>query len=897
MGLSDMKKLLLLFLIWPFVLFGANPPYEAFLGTNGIVVISNPPNGKIIIDGGAVASSAALVWTNNGAVIYPIVHSNRMQLTTNQIFGVAIKATTTNTSLGVGALSNNTGTTLNVAIGNGAMQNSPDAYQDVAVGHGVLQYDTSTGGENTAVGFQAMSSNRSGYFNAALGEFALRFNTNGQRNTAIGYTAGETNLDGINNTYVGAQAGQSMTNGSFNTLVGSGAAILSQGHANSVLGYGGFPFLIFGSNNVAVGARVSPNFTNGDNNTFIGAQANVGPGFESVTNSTAIGFTSVVTRANQMVFGSGVSNYQFRGIDYVFPGSQGAAGTALTNNGSGVLGWGSVSFSGASIGFETNQYTTNVALTPVLGTLWFNGTNFATYADGANTNATRLGLEWVPLRRSLRAGEISGTGSNYWGTTNLGILSVAFGSNNLAGGYGSSVLGGRGNLIPTNEPYSVIVGGEANNFLGTGARNFIGGGHNNQIQTLTTNSLIVGGSDHIIQGSLHYATIGGGQQNLIRRIYGTISGGVGNDIQGNYGFIGGGQNNVAGTAAGDTHVVIGGGNLNQVDVAYGTIAGGNNNRINTSGDNGTIGGGVGNVADGPNSTISGGVRNNIENLAEYALIAGGLTNYISTASDASFSFISGGVSNRITAVPMAAIVGFFQTNAMAKSILIGSTNTDNVRVSETNLHLHGLNMALLMTNGAGAGKVLTSDANGRGTWGTGGASLLSGTTNFMNLSVQAAKLPVTNYAGIDAGWQAWETVYAETNAEGARATLSAAWQFMVPPDYATNSLKLLINYSLLNTNGPNTSNVVWGASVLVARSGTTNNIHTNLFGSVVKGSNDWIAKYDGTNYVTNLVLNLDTSSLLMPRDVAVLKLERYVTEDTYGGAVALHGLQAEYTRP
>lgn len=564
MGLSDMKKLLLLFLLCPFVLFGANPPYEAFLGTNGIVVISNPPNGKIIIDGGAVAASAALVWTNNGAVIYPIVHSNRMQLTTNQIFGVAIKATTTNTSLGVGALSNNTGTTLNVAIGNGAMQNSPDAYQDVAVGHGVLQYDTSTGGENTAVGFQAMSSNRSGYFNAALGEFALRFNTNGQRNTGIGYTAGETNLDGINNTYVGAQAGQSMTNGSFNTLVGSGAAILSQGHANSVLGYGGFPFLIFGSNNVAVGSRVSPNFTNGDNNTFIGAQANVGPGFESVTNSTAIGFTSVVTRANQMVFGSGVSNYQFRGVDYVFPGAQGAAGTVFTNNGSGVLGWGTLA---SDVGFAALEI---------------------------QTNGVRLGL-----------------------VTNI---------------------------------------------------NWTAG----------------------VTGSVSSST------------------------------------------------------------------------------------------------------------------------------------------------------------------------------------------ATLGTTGGGG---------------------LSGTTNFMNLSVQAAKLPVTNYAGVDAGWQAWETVYAETNAEGARATLSAAWQFMVPPDYATNSLKLLINYSLLNTNGPNTSNVVWGASVLVARSGTTNNIHTNLFGSVVKGSNDWIAKYDGTNYVTNLVLNLDTSSLLMPRDVAVLKLERYVTEDTYGGAVALHGLQAEYTRP
>jgi hypothetical protein len=198
-----------------------------------------------------------------------------------------------------------------------------------------------------------------------------------------------------------------------------------------------------------------------------------------------------------------------------------------------------------------------------------------------------------------------------------------------------------------------------------------------------------------------------------------------------------------------------------------------------------------------------------------------------------------------------------------------------------------------------AATVLTNNGSGVLGWGTvaGSANPLSGTTNFMNLSVQAAKLPATNYPAIDAGWQAWETFYAETNAEGARVNTSAAWQFLVPPDYATNSLKLLINYSLLSTNGPNTSNVVWGASVLVVRSGTTNNVHTNLFGSVVKGSNDWIAKYDGTNIVTNLVIDLGVNSLLMPRDLGVIKLERFPTEDTYGGAAAVHGLQLEYTRP
>ncbi len=194
--------------------------------------------------------------------------------------------------------------------------------------------------------------------------------------------------------------------------------------------------------------------------------------------------------------------------------------------------------------------------------------------------------------------------------------------------------------------------------------------------------------------------------------------------------------------------------------------------------------------------------------------------------------------------------------------------------------------------------MLTSDDKGKATWQTGGSApgILSGTTNFMNLSVQAAKLPNTNYPVIDAGWQTWQTVYAETNAEGNRLNLNASWQFMVPPDYATNSLKLLINYSLINTNGPNTSNVIWGASILTIRSGTTNNVNTNLFGTVVYGTNDWIAKYDGTNIVTNLVINLGVNSLLMARDLAVLNLQRDSTNDTFGGATVIHGLQLEYTR-
>ncbi len=245
--------------------------------------------------------------------------------------------------------------------------------------------------------------------------------------------------------------------------------------------------------------------------------------------------------------------------------------------------------------------------------------------------------------------------------------------------------------------------------------------------------------------------------------------------------------------------------------------------------------------------------------------------------------------------------------------------SSSVRITNTHtlLSLQNSNFPVLEVDGVGdlrkikkiaytwpsaqgaAQSTLVNDGAGNLAWQTATAvpGVLTGTTNFFNLSVQAAHLPSTNMPSIDGSWPAWETVYAETNSEGSRATLDASWQFMVPTDYATNSLKLLINYSLLGTNGPNTSNVVWGASILVIRAGTTNNVHTNLFGTTVKGSNDWIAKYDGTNIITNIVLDLGVNSLLMARDLAIIKVLRFPTEDTFGGAVALHGLQLEYKRP
>jgi len=179
---------------------------------------------------------------------------------------------------------------------------------------------------------------------------------------------------------------------------------------------------------------------------------------------------------------------------------------------------------------------------------------------------------------------------------------------------------------------------------------------------------------------------------------------------------------------------------------------------------------------------------------------------------------------------------------------------------------------------------------------TGSGSGSTVRTNFINLSVQAAKGLVTNYPAFNNGYSAWETVFYETNAEGSRAVLEATWQFMVPHDYVTNTLQLLINYSLQTTNGPNTSNVIWGASFLLAgRSGTTNNIRTNLFGFTGWGTNEHPGKYDGTNYTTNMLISLGTNAGIQAYDLAVMKLRRDAINDTFGGVASIHGLQLMYT--
>jgi hypothetical protein len=115
---------------------------------------------------------------------------------------------------------------------------------------------TSSGVENTAIGFQALYSDVEGPGNTAIGANAL-YSNQGVYNTATGDNALSSNTQGLYNTATGANALFNNTNASSNTANGFNALI-----NNTV-----------GDNNTAIGANALQNNSHGDVNTATGVQA------------------------------------------------------------------------------------------------------------------------------------------------------------------------------------------------------------------------------------------------------------------------------------------------------------------------------------------------------------------------------------------------------------------------------------------------------------------------------------------------------------------------------------------------------------------------------------------------------------------------------------------------
>lgn len=169
----------------------------------------------------------------------------------------SISSGISNTALGIGALSNNTGN------------------YDTATGAAALQNNT-TGSQNTANGGQALQNNTTGSRNTASGANALFANITGDHNTAIGSNALNSNTTGGLNTAIGESAMANSTTGSANTASG-GAALAnnSTGYNNTAVGFGALNYNTTGYHNIAIGSGAGAGVSGGNsNNVHIGNAGN-----------------------------------------------------------------------------------------------------------------------------------------------------------------------------------------------------------------------------------------------------------------------------------------------------------------------------------------------------------------------------------------------------------------------------------------------------------------------------------------------------------------------------------------------------------------------------------------------------------------------------------------------
>ena len=264
----------------------------------------------------------------------------------------------------------------------------------------------------------------------------------------------------------------------------------------------------------------------------------------------------------------------------------------------------------------------------------------------------------------------------------------------VASGWGSAITGGVNSTV--SDGYSTISGGYHNTISGYGYA-VIGGGVENVINGSDNNNLLGG------------AVIAGGAGNTASSDYSTIGGGASNTNSGYRGTISGGYMNTVS----NYDSTVGGGNSNTATGNYSTVSGGNDNTASNY--YAAVGGGYGNQASGITSVVCGG---------------GGVATGNTASGD--YSAVLGGRNN--------------STNSLADAMIAGSqiTATDANTLHCNNLKIE--NGGFKMPTGATDTYVLTTDANGVGTWqaaagggggGGGGGGTVQGTDSTYQIEATA----------------------------------------------------------------------------------------------------------------------------------------------------------------
>jgi hypothetical protein len=198
----------------------------------------------------------------------------------------------------------------------------------VAIGDEALR-NTTTGSQNTAIGYQAMTSISDSY-NTAIGYYAMR-NSGGSYNAALGYQSLLTG-GGSNNTALGSYS-LANTNGNNNTALGFQAGnTVGLGSENTFLGYDADASL----NNLVNATAIGANAQVSSSNSLVLGSIN---GINGATSNTNVGVGT--TAPSQLFDVAGTAEIDSLRINnsYAFPTSAGTSGQVLEIDGSGNVTW------------------------------------------------------------------------------------------------------------------------------------------------------------------------------------------------------------------------------------------------------------------------------------------------------------------------------------------------------------------------------------------------------------------------------------------------------------------------------------------------------------------------------------------------------------------------------
>ncbi len=267
-----------------------------------------------------------------------------------------------NIGIGYLALNSTTYGHGNTSIGYKTLSSNVSGFYNVAVGYNSMINNT-TGWGNVALGLVALQNNIDGYDNVAVGDQALTQNTSGQLNTSIGRESMRWNVSGHANSALGQNALCNNTSGSWNTAVGGGALYgNTSGTSNVCIGYGSDFYNEISSNNTIIGfnAGRSENYHSKSGNIFLGYKA----GYNDTTDNKLYIENSDADSANALIYGDFANDMLAIngtvGIGTTIPAEQLEVNGAIklgttTNNNAGTIRWTGADFEGYN-GYTWNSF-------------------------------------------------------------------------------------------------------------------------------------------------------------------------------------------------------------------------------------------------------------------------------------------------------------------------------------------------------------------------------------------------------------------------------------------------------------------------------------------------------------------------------------------------------------